>query len=198
MRMTHPTETPEAIIGRLAPYSSVFHACWREAVREAREQFPLEGERRPSFEPWLFAHRARWAFKRLLQEQLPPGTPIVIDGDTIMSSVIVRLDDLVIRFRKSKPGEVPPPGSSTKMQGWYAQTLDGSVEHHLLALWHVDETLHYGGLDIAFPSGGTAYTTITRWVVPLLESVGAADDLPISLPATADAESEAEGGDRAP
>jgi hypothetical protein len=188
-------DSPEAILALLAPYAPVFHDCWRGAVAEARQQFPVDGGRRPTFEPWLFAHLARWAFKRLLQERLRPGTPIDIDGDTIMSSVVVRLDDLVLRFRKSEPGEVPPAGSSTKMQGWYAQTLDGAVERHLLVLWHVDTALEYVGLDLAFPAGGTAYTPITRWVVPLVEYAAHRDDLPIELPSRLPDASEAEGGD---
>ncbi len=199
MRMTNADETPEAIIVGLAPYSMVLHDCLRHAVDDARDQFPLEDGVRSTFEPWLFAHHVRWAFKRRLQAQLPPGTPITVDGDTIMSSVIVRLDDVVLRFRKSEPGEVPPPGSSTKMQMWYAQTLDGAVERHLLALWHVDDALRYTGLDIAFPSGGTAYTTITRWMVPLIEAIGAPDDLAIALrERDAAATSDSETGDTGP
>ena len=192
--MTRAEDTPEAVLAHLAPYASIFHECWERAIAEARDNFPLLGTSRPTFEPWLFAHLARWAFKRHLAEQLPPGTPIIVDGKTIMSSVIVRLDDMVIRFRKSEPGEVPPAGSSTKMQGWYAQTLDGGVERNLLALWHVDDALAYTGLDLAFPSGGTAYTPITRWVVPLVARAGVRDDLPITRPRQVDMP-EAEGGD---
>lgn len=196
IRMSRPEDTPEAILALLAPYTLTFHECWRKAVEDARAQFRKVGDTPPPFDPWLFAHLARWAFKRLLQERLPPGTPIHVEDKTIMSSVIVRLDDVVVRFRKSEPGEVPPPGSSTKMQGWYAQTLDGRVERHLLALWHVDDALEYTGLDLAFPSGGTAHMTITRWVVPLVEPVGVADDLPITRPRTAaDGTRSAEGGD---
>lgn len=179
--MTGYADSPEAVLALLAPYASTFHECWRLAVDDARAHFEKVPDERLAREPWLFAHHARWSFKRHLADHLPPGTPIVLDYKTIMSSAIVRLGDLVVRFRKSDPGDVPPPGSSTTMQRWYAQTLDGSVETHVLALWHVDKALRYTGLDIALPCGGSAYAPLVEWVAPLGEGVGVADDLAITL-----------------
>ena len=197
MRMAVADPTPEAVVARLAPYAATFHACLAEAVARARAVFrPAPGVHRVH-DPWLFAHHVRWELKQLLTERLPAGTPVAVEESTIMSSVVVHLDDLEIRVRKSEPGEVPPPGASERMIGWYAQTLDGSVSHNVLLLWHVDARLHYAGLDVAFPAGGNAYAPLVRWVVPLPETIGAADDLAIGMPSGTGEERPA-AGDRAP
>jgi hypothetical protein len=187
MRMSElDDETPEVLVARVGLYAPVFHRALRGAIETARAYFRRAGGAARPFEPWLFAHLVRYELKQRLCDSLPPGTPISIDGDTIMSSVVVHLTDLEIRVRKSAPGEVPPPGPSERMLGWYAQTLDGGVAHNLLMLWHVDEGLSYAGVDIAFPYGGTAYAPLVRWVVPLADVVSGADDLDITLPPDAE------------
>jgi hypothetical protein len=200
MRMPPTTdETPEAIVMRLAPYAATFHECLREAIGRAREVFAPRDGTRPPFESWLFAHHVRWELKQLLHHRLPAGTPVAVEELTIMSSVVVHLDDIEIRVRKSEPGEVPPPGPSQRMQGWYAQTLDGSVAANVL-LWHVDEELEYLGLDVAFPYGGTAAAPLVRWQVPLLEVAVAApaDDLEIALAEAGPVVARSETGEASP
>lgn len=182
MSMVLDAVTPEAIVARLSPYAPIFHECLAGAVLRARTMFEAPEGERPQ-EPWLFANRVRYELKQLLIAALPPGTPIAVEEQTIMSSVVVHLEDLELRFRKSEPGDVPAPGASQRMRRWYAQTLDGGVAHNILVLWHVDDRLEYVGLSVAFPFGGTSYAPLVDWIVPLPRHVGVPEDLDITVPA---------------
>jgi hypothetical protein len=139
----------QVVLADLSPYFSTFYSAFEAASHNGRGYFE---ERSLNFDRWLYADLVRhWVKEALNQNALKAEYE---PQDLGNSGIQLMIKQWFVRVRKSLNGEVPLPGRSKRLQGYYRQlplSEEFSDMYNLLLLWNTTPAGDFKNLSLVYP-----------------------------------------------